>query len=609
MKRIINVFVLLLVCLFCLGLFVNVSADSLSADESTSLKNMLTKYYDEGYYQKDTVINLNQASMAEAGKYFHVETHLERTTLFDGNELFMTNADGSINSGYGTDANGDMVHFTKDANGLNVVDYTVAIPNSGGMEEYYYTLKDLTELDYSEWSLSNGVYTYAPSNPSNEDIWFTMFRDITAPCFLNSDVKSRNYVLFSKITIEEVLDRLILKLYVNQGDYSKLTEEHQTDLCFSEATIIGGHLVDLGTIGGTNSLLYNINIIRTKKAIVVEGLTEDSFSDSGLEKIEVFINIDKFYSREKDPTDVTAGGTSTSSYGSRRTRDHILVNYFLSGLLRVYNFPMTKQTELFNKKGIFTYKNVSGATVSNTAVVRTGGTSSMRLEVSYKFLEQIMLDERAVDGATAKYEINETTPIGLYLLSSTKKNNAWPTDDNWSYKTQSGSNKNYPSDLAIIGHDNKLYKNYATYTADILSSFGKLDSYVTTAFGTGLTDNMATITGHTMKEYVSGNYIFSDRDAHVVPETNVIGALNGLHYIYDSVSGSGTKITAQTSGYLLLLADDNSINNTNLAQWSFLVRSCVKNHGIKCASASLYLIWINQGESVTVPANAVVFTK
>ena len=142
MKKNINVFVLLVICLFSLCLFVNVNADSLSSDADVSLKNMLTKYYDEGYYQKDTVINLNEVAMNEAAKYFHVETHLERTTLFDGNELFMTNSNGSINSGYGTNSNGDMVHFTKDENGLKVVDYTVTMPNSGGMEEYYYTLKE-----------------------------------------------------------------------------------------------------------------------------------------------------------------------------------------------------------------------------------------------------------------------------------------------------------------------------------------------------------------------------------------------------------------------------------------------------------------------------------
>ena len=169
------------------------------------------------------MINLNEEAQQEAAAYFHAQCNiLERTTYYNGNELWMTNASGTVNSGYGTDVNGNMTHFYYQ-NDQKVVDYTVSIPNKGGMEEYYYTLKDLLELDYNEWNYSNGVYTYQPVNGDNSDVWFTIFRDITAPCFLNADLNSKNYVLFSKITIEEVSNRLVLKLYVNQGDYSKST--------------------------------------------------------------------------------------------------------------------------------------------------------------------------------------------------------------------------------------------------------------------------------------------------------------------------------------------------------------------------------------------------
>ena len=200
------------------------------------ITSLLKKYYNGGIYQKDTIINLSEEAKDEASVYFHAQCNeLERTTYYNGNELYMTNASKTVNSGYGTDANGNMTHFYYDKNDNKVIDYTVKIANKGGMEEYYNTLFDLSELDYSDWVYKNGIFEYSPKVPSNTNEWILIFRDITAPCFLNvNDETSQNYLSFEKVTIEESNGSLILKLYVSSTDSGKLTSE---SLVFSQAVI------------------------------------------------------------------------------------------------------------------------------------------------------------------------------------------------------------------------------------------------------------------------------------------------------------------------------------------------------------------------------------
>ena len=200
------------------------------------LTDLFKKYYNNGIYQKDTSINLNEAAKEEAKMYFHAQCNeLERTTYYNGNELWMTNDLGTINSGYGTDSNGNMTHFYYDKNNNKIVDYTVKIANKGGMEEYYNTIFDLCQLDFSNWKYENGVFVYSHKNTSNIDEWFTIFRDITAPCFLNeNDLTSQNYLTYDKIIVHESNGKLIINLYVCSTDSGKLNNE---ELVFSQATI------------------------------------------------------------------------------------------------------------------------------------------------------------------------------------------------------------------------------------------------------------------------------------------------------------------------------------------------------------------------------------
>ena len=363
-----------------------------------------------------------------------------------------------------------------------------------------------------------------------------------------------------------------------------------------DIVVLENNVTNLGAVGGVDGYAkYNLYLIRNEEAIVMEALTTTTLSTNGIDKLEIFFNVDEFN---------TVGGKS------QRDGQFVLFNIFSNGLIRGWNFPENTKKTLFTEG----YNNVTykGVNINNTVVISNEGINSIKFTIPYRFFELLSNGENELEGVSANTVINKATPIGCYFISGYKVGSSWSNYDNWSYKVENGSNKNYPIDLAVAGYDNKLYKNYATYVEQVLSSYDSLDNYIMKSFGTSLTGNMATFTGHSMKKYEAGNPLFSDRNAsvHSVPQDGGVGALKGLHYIYDPVVGNATTIKALTSGYLLLLVDDNSIDNSNLGTWKFIVRSCVKNHGIatSAGSASLYIIWINEGESVTVPANGLVFT-
>ena len=89
--------------------------DAAESATVTQLNALITKYYNEGVYTKNTSINVTEAArneITENGGFHNSANSLIRTTYFDGNELWMTN-DSGVNSGYGTDQNGNMTHFKK----------------------------------------------------------------------------------------------------------------------------------------------------------------------------------------------------------------------------------------------------------------------------------------------------------------------------------------------------------------------------------------------------------------------------------------------------------------------------------------------------------------
>lgn len=208
--------------------------DAAESATVTQLNALITKYYNEGVYTKNTSINVTEAArneITENGGFHNSANSLIRTTYFDGNELWMTN-DSGVNSGYGTDQNGNMTHFKK-VDGENKVDYTVAMENGGGMEEFYITMKDVIATDEQSWTLTDGVYL-----SSNENV-VEWFKAICAPCYVGFETATSNYITLTKVSIEEADGALQLKLYASEGDKTKLNDDN---LVFAQATILQGHI-------------------------------------------------------------------------------------------------------------------------------------------------------------------------------------------------------------------------------------------------------------------------------------------------------------------------------------------------------------------------------
>ena len=388
--------------------------------------------------------------------------------------------------------------------------------------------------------------------------------------------------------------------YVVTIPYSQFNSENNYTVELN-LEILEDNVTDLGYVGneGTNGY-YRIYAIRTETSVVIEALTYVPLTSSGLDKLEIFMSVDKFYG---------VGGSGT------RNSEYVLFNIFSSGLIRGWNWPNgTKSAD----NALFKFGNntvtSNGVDITNTVTISQTGLNKVCFEVPYAFFEQLNAQEKGLDSVKGNTVINQSTPIGFFILSGYKEGGTtWKSYDNWSYKVANNSLKSYSYDLPILTHDNSIVNNYSIYMNNILSSFDSLSNYVEAVYGKGLEGNMATFSGHTTKIYTAGNPLFSNRasSTHGVPADGGVKALSGLTFIYDSVDGSNTSITATKSGYLLMAMDDNNITKTDVSNWDFISKSYLPNLGVSTAkkSASLYIIWVEAGQTVSVLANAIVFTK
>lgn len=183
-----------------------------------SLQQIIEKYYNNGVYTKKTNINLSEYAIEDIQEYFHGSVDLDRTTYYKGNALLMGDLDGgfaNINSGYGTDASGNMTHFTWNQETQETeIDYTV---NKGehqnwkdkdidGMEGFYVTLNDMLQEGYfDDWT--ENKYSVANTN----DAYFNDFLAFVAPC-LYSSIASTNFVTINELIISE-------ETHETYGDY------------------------------------------------------------------------------------------------------------------------------------------------------------------------------------------------------------------------------------------------------------------------------------------------------------------------------------------------------------------------------------------------------
>ena len=224
MKKIMNVSVLFLSLLLILlsSFSKNVNAyTNINSHADKAVKAILNDYYNDGVYRKDTTINLTEQAKAEVTKMFHAScNHLVRTTYYNGEEIWMTNDNGTINSGYET-VDGNMMHFRKE-NGVNVYDYTV---ENTITTEYYQTLKNLRNT--SGWKVSGSSYVN-----TNEDI-IDQFRQFAAPLWLATE-EAKDYIIFSSVKIFTLSNGLHIQLLTSSTDNGKLTNSNGI---FSEAIV------------------------------------------------------------------------------------------------------------------------------------------------------------------------------------------------------------------------------------------------------------------------------------------------------------------------------------------------------------------------------------
>ena len=237
----------------------------------TYVNTSIGKYLNGGRYVRETKIYIDAENVATDlaenydGKLYSSLFHagadvLERITYFDGGELWMTNKAGNINSGYGTNNDGEMNHF-KYVNGNKEIDYTVG--GSKGMENWYTTLTDIVAKEEHNWEeTATGVYKSTSEEVKN---WF---KDFTAPCYVGFNTGTRNYITFSHAEIQEVSGKLELRLYAdgtNDGLILNSDNDEKTPTLFSKATISlpNSNVVIAGSFNNWNA---NYHLMPTDKS-------------------------------------------------------------------------------------------------------------------------------------------------------------------------------------------------------------------------------------------------------------------------------------------------------------------------------------------------------
>ena len=244
-----------------LGLIFSAPKLTKAAEEVTddSLNVLLSNYYCDGTYKKETKIYVDENKVANDFQvYFHDKvTILERSTYYTKDALWMSRGEevvGVAYSYYGT------AYDDKVAVGVTngTAEYPFAEPdkvskvlsgtNKNSMEEYYVTLNDFVKGEHTSahtndetinlsegWMVEEGLY----SN-TNEGV-LDGFRLFTAPLWLGKTEENANYITYTKATIQEVDAKLVMKLWVDSGESGKLVDGVEADadgnLLFSEAVI------------------------------------------------------------------------------------------------------------------------------------------------------------------------------------------------------------------------------------------------------------------------------------------------------------------------------------------------------------------------------------
>ena len=187
----------------------------LATDNGTNAQKLMNSYYNAGKYSKHTeIFYIGAAGGSYDSSCFHAGVgNLIRDTEYVPGNLYMTNSEATINSGY-KDVDGGMAHYKK-VEGAEVVDYTV---KNTTVEAYYYTLFDLK--DVSGWVLDGEKYALTLTAETA-----TPWVHFIAPLWIS------NHVSINKVVLYEQADTLVLELY---GTILGVVE---SDTLFAKATI------------------------------------------------------------------------------------------------------------------------------------------------------------------------------------------------------------------------------------------------------------------------------------------------------------------------------------------------------------------------------------
>lgn len=227
-----------------------------------SVAVLFNKYYNDGVYTKETVLNVSPETDKEVGVYFHAgKTVAHRKTVYEVGSLSMVTSEDGISYDNDTlskyeDENGFVSHT-----GLGG-DWSVNWPS---VEEKFVTLYDFKNSTLSNWTYENGEYVYYLSATTcdengkiTEDAMTTMAREFVAPMWLAPNIDNYNYVEFVKLTVKEEKNVLIMKLYVDEQGRGQLVED--SNLVFAKAEIVKGSenlstlaTFDFGDMGVENS--------------------------------------------------------------------------------------------------------------------------------------------------------------------------------------------------------------------------------------------------------------------------------------------------------------------------------------------------------------------
>ncbi len=263
MKTKLYLFIMIFINMF---IILNTSAYSSESTYDEWAYSILNDFYNDGVYKKVSSINLVEESKEELAKLFHASVNnLHRITYYDNEEIWMTNLENTINSGYIT-IDGDMKHFSK-INNENIYDYTV---KNTITTEYYQTLKN---LQYEKGWENKIVYgKYAGFINYNKDV-IDRFCQFVAPLWLNNE-EANKYIILTSIQFYQVKDELHFELYCSNADDGKINNSKGI---FAEAIVTndlkvfnenGVKLVKYGSYPQTHvndqSLITELNKLTTK---------------------------------------------------------------------------------------------------------------------------------------------------------------------------------------------------------------------------------------------------------------------------------------------------------------------------------------------------------